>query len=438
MNLLQELATDAVVMVGGVDGGASEPVLQAARALAWACSRLPGLQTDPPSVVYAGNVDLRSRVARILGPDADLRMVDNVRPRMDQENLQPLHLAIERLHRQQVMEEIPGFGTLAKWSSEAVIPKSKAFAHAIQWLASEGDVSVLGVDVGGATTTLAMVVDQQLDLVVRRDVGLGHHASGVLDYVSPESVARWLPFEVDSADLTNELYNKALYPGTLPQTRRDLCLEQAVAREIMRLALAEPASHCSQTASRLGAGLPQFDLIVASGGVLTNAPQPGQAALMLLDGLQPVGVSSLALDSSGLLAFLGAIAGHSPQAAAQLAGRDALLKLGTMIAPVGMAREAERALACTVYYEDGHSLEAEVAYGSLAVIPLPAGQTAELELRPTRGFDLGSGIREQSGVIKVEGGAVGIILDARGRPLPVAGTLEEQQERARRWAATFQ
>lgn len=437
VNLLQELAPDAVVMVGGVDGGASEPVLQSARTLAWAYSNLPALQANRPSIVYAGNAELRTRVARILGHDADFCPVDNVCPSTERGNLQPLHFAVEELHRQHKMEELPGFRTLANWSSGAVIPKSETFAHTIRYLARAGDINVLGVDVGGATTTVATVVDDQLDLVVRRDVGLSHHAPGVLDHVPPESVSRWLPFEIDAAGVANELCNKALYPGTLPQTCRDLDLEQAVAREIMRLALAGLAPNRSQGKPQLGAGFPEFHLIIGSGGVLANAPQVGQAALMLLDGLQPVGVSSLALDPSGLLALLGAVARHSPLAAAQLARCDALLKLGAIVAPVGVAREGEIALTCTVHYEDGHSLEARVAYGSLEVIPLTTGQMAELELRPTRRFDIGLGIRGRARRARVEGGAIGIIMDARGRPLLLAGDAKEQQEKVQDWASKF-
>ena len=59
--------------------------------------------------------------------------------------------------------------------------------------------------------------------------------------------------------------------------------------------------------------------------------------------------------------------------------------------------------------------------------------TADLELRPTRRFDVGLGTRGQAGTTKVEGGMLGIIIDARGRPLPIAQDPAEQREKIQRW-----
>ncbi|MCP3858960.1 MAG: hypothetical protein GY704_04855, partial [Phycisphaeraceae bacterium] len=55
-------------------------------------------------------------------------------------------------------------------------------------------------------------------------------------------------------------------------------------------------------------GARAFWTFLGGGGVLVNAPAYGQAALILLDALQPIGVSGLALDSVGLMAPLGAVA----------------------------------------------------------------------------------------------------------------------------------
>jgi hypothetical protein len=100
---------------------------------------------------------------------------------------------------------------------------------------------------------------------------------------------------------------------------------------------------------------------------------------------------------------------------------------------VGTAREGDIALKFKIQYHDGRSLEVEVPYGSLEVIPLPTGQTATLELRPTRRFDVGLGSKGQAGTTKVEGGLLGIIIDARGRPLPMDRDAAAQQERVQRW-----
>jgi uncharacterized protein (TIGR01319 family) len=432
IGMIHDLEPDAVVIVGGVDGGASKPVLQVAEAVALACAVLP--DNVRPTVIYAGNKELRSEVAQLIGAGAELRAVDNVMPSPGVENRGPLEIEIDELYRQTKMERLPGFGTLASWSPVQVVPTAKALAHTVQYLARLDGINVLGVDVGGTTTSVATVVDEQADLVVRSDLGLSYNAAQILESVPVESILRWLPFEMKAADVRNELHNKALRHGTLPQTRQDLFLEQAVARELVRLALADFGSRWPKGASLIYSDLvPKFHLVIGAGGVLVKAAHYGQAALILLDAVQPLGVCGLALDNVGLLAPLGAVAMVSADAAAQVVERDALLNLGTVVAPVGAGREGEVALTFRIEYEDGRSLEVEVPYGSLEVIPLPAGQTANLELRPTRRFDVGLGTKGRAGKTKVQGGLIGIIIDARGRPLPIASEPAVQRERMQRW-----
>jgi hypothetical protein len=432
INLIQRLKPDAIVIVGGIDGGANRAVLQAAEAVAIASFTM--LSSERPPILYAGNAQLRSQVAEIVGPEAELRAVDNVRPSLHLENLGPLQAEAEELYRQRKMERLPGFATLSAWSSVSVLPAAKAFAYAVQYLARLDGINVLGVDAGGATVTAAAMVDDRLDLSVQSDLGLSYNAIRLLDQVPVESISRWLPLKIDPNEIRNLLHNKTIRYRTVPQTPQDLLVEQAVTREMLRLTLGGLMPHWPQGASRLYPDLlPKFHLIVGGGGALSNAPHYGQAALMLLDALQPIGVAGLALDKVRMMASLSAVAMVNPAAAAQLMERDALLNLGTVVAPVGIAREGEVALTFKIEYEDGRQLEVEVPYGTLEVIPLSAGQTANLELRPTRRFDVGLGTRGQAGTTKVEGGILGIIIDARGRPLPISPDPEEQRNRMQRW-----
>ncbi len=432
VELLLKLKPDAVVIVGGIDGGARGPVLKAAEAVAIGSVSVP--HADRPPIVYAGNADLRTEVADIVGAETELHAIDNVRPSLDLENPGPLQVELEELYRQRKMGRLPGFGTLASWSAVPVLPAAKALAYTIQYLSSLEGINVLGVDLGGGTSTMVSRADEHLDLAIRSDLGLSYNAARLLSEVSPVSISRWLPFEIEPADIRNILHNKAIHYRTLPQTREELLLEQAVAREILGLLLKDMMPRWGLGASSLYTGLlPKFHLIIGGGGVLANAPTSGQAALMLLDALQPVGVTGLVLDKLRLVAPLAAVAMLNPLAAAQVAEHDALQSLGTVVAPVGTAREGEVALTFKINYDDGRSLQVEVPYGSLEVIPLATGQTADLELRPTRRFDVGLGVRGQAGTTKVEGGALGIIIDARGRPLPFAQDPAEQREKMQRW-----
>jgi hypothetical protein len=218
-------------------------------------------------------------------------------------------------------------------------------------------------------------------------------------------------------------------PISSPFWRREgASLDHAVAREALRSSLARARISWPYTDPLIA-----FKTIVASGGVLSHAPHPGDAALILLDALQPVGVSTLLLDANQLLAPLGALAMIHPLAAAQVLDSGGLTTLGTVITPVGRAREDETVLKVKIRFEGGEEREAEAAYGSLQVLPIPLGEMATLELKPARGFDVGWGRGNKSPPIKVSSGTIGLIIDARGRPLVLPETKDERQAEIQQW-----
>jgi len=147
--------------------------------------------------------------------------------------------------------------------------------------------------------------------------------------------------------------------------------------------------------------------------VVAKATRPGQAALLLLDALEPTGVFELLLDVYGLIPALGAAAMTYPLSAVQAIENKGLLSLGMVVVPTGAARPGEVILGLKMSYENGGDLDVEVAAGTLEVLPLPPGLKATLRLQPRRGIDIGR-VRKS---IPVEGGALGLIIDARGRPL---------------------
>jgi len=432
IRILQRHQPDIVLFVGGTDGGATAPVADIAEVVALACSIMDGAAR--PQIVFAGNKEARPLVAEILGDKGELRAVDNVRPALDVENVAAAQEEIDALYQERKMARMPGFGSLSAWSPMPILPTTRAFGYLIQYLARQYGLNVVGVDIGGATVTVAGVIDGHFTSVSRRDLGLGHNVAGVSTEAGLENVLRWLPFDMEVTEACSIIANKQLRPATVPQTRRELLLEQAIAREALRLTLAEARQRWLGRPSAPYPGLLPFsDLIVGGGGVLAHASHYGQAALILLDVLQPIGVSRLALDVTSMAAPLGVTATIEPLAAAQVMERDGFLSLGTVVAPVGTAREGEMALKLKITYDDGRTLEMEVPYGSLEVLPLTTGHKATLELRPTRKFDIGLGAKGKGATTELEGGAVGVIIDARGRPLSLPATRGEQQAKIQEW-----
>jgi hypothetical protein len=330
------------------------------------------------------------------------------------------------------MSQLPGFQKLGSWSPYPVLPASKSFEKVIAYLGRHNNLNVIGANIGSGATVVSVQMRDHQSSIIRSDAGLGHSLAALLKIVPIEKFHRWLPIELTVEELYNRLLNKSLHPTTIPETEEDLFIEHAVAREVLRLVMEQIRAGWSFQ-PLAGLERTQWNLMVGSGRALTHTPQPGYAVLVMLDGLEPWGVTSIALDTAGVANMLGSIAAIEPMAAVEVAARDAFWNLGTIIAPAGHGQPGKPALKLKVNYANGDPLEMEVAYGSLQVIPLPPGEKATLEIRPARHFDIGLGQPGRGALAEVEGGLLGIIVDARGRPLRLPKDEAQRQAQIRQW-----
>jgi hypothetical protein len=179
----------------------------------------------------------------------------------------------------------------------------------------------------------------------------------------------------------------------------------------------------------------RLDLLVASGGVLSHAPRMSQTALMLIDSFEPEGFTSLAKDSIFMMPHLGVLAGVHEQAAMEVFERDCLIMLGTCVAAKG---EGKAGKACFRYSISGGGLseKGQAAVGDLLRFPLGPGETAAVEIQPERGFDCGAGPGKAISR-EARGGTVGLVLDARGRPLALPESPADRRASLQRWFAAM-
>ena len=71
---------------------------------------------------------------------------------------------------------------------------------------------------------------------VSANLGMSYSICNVLAEAGVDGIKRWVPFKVDDTSLRNSLRNKMVRPTTIPQTLQGLRIEQAIAREALRLA----------------------------------------------------------------------------------------------------------------------------------------------------------------------------------------------------------
>jgi hypothetical protein len=81
--------------------------------------------------------------------------------------------------------------------------------------------------------------------------------------------------------------------------------------------------------------------------------------------------------------------------------------------------------------------QADVAWGEIVCVPFRWGDEAHLTVRPARDARLGMGRPGERlttlGGESIRGGALGLIVDARGRPLELPEEEEWRQRRLQEW-----
>ena len=446
---IRSIRPDMILMSGGTEGGTVQHLLDTAELLVAADPR-PRLGRDfQLPVIYAGNSEALQGVQEVLGDRVELLPVDNLRPQLDREDLGPSREAIHRLFLEHVMAQAPGYDKLLTWTSAPVMSTPRAVGEMVQLAARDEGTDVLAVDIGGATTDIFSVFGAQFNRTVSANLGLSYSVCNVLAEAGTDGIRRWIPMKIEVDELRNRLRNKMIRPTTIPQTAEDLLVEQAVAREALRLALIHHVALASGlkgvqqartmadvfTQTRGGETLVDMmslGLIIGSGGILSHAPRREQAALMLIDAFEPQGITRLAVDSIFMMPQLGVLASVLPDAAMEVFRRDCLVPLGTAIAPVGRAREGAVILEWEIGGQQG-----ELQAGELRQLRLPPGETRQAELQPRGGVDVGAGRgRRWSG--PVAGGAAGVIFDGRGRPLALPEAEDDRLAALDRWIRTVQ
>jgi len=230
------------------------------------------------------------------------------------------------------------------------------------------------------------------------------------------------------------IYNKAAYPASLPATAEELAIEHVLTSQIIQVSLRRTMRSFPVESFRVGPGLlPWFEPIIASGSVLTQAPGRGQTLMMLLNALQPTGVTTIAIDQNSIASILGAAAAAVPMLTVQTLDSSNFLNLCTVISPVGHTQPGVPVLRTRIKYSDGTETSVDVKYGTLETINLPMGQSATLHLHPLHRFDVGMGGPGRSGSVKVIGGILGLVIDARGRPIALPADPGRRRDILKKW-----
>ena len=445
---IRHLRPDMILLSGGTDGGTVSHVVELAEYIAAADpkSRL-GMSYKLP-VLYAGNINARELIKKILDERMKVVITDNLRPTLEKENLGPARQEIQNLFLEHVMVQAPGYRKLMSWTSTDIMPTPAAVGLIMQTIAKKNRINLLGVDIGGATTDVFSVFQSIFNRTVSANYGMSYSISNVLADTGLPNIMRWLSFKLDEKDVRNNIKNKMIRPTTIPQTLEDLHLEQAIAREALILSFSQhkllavglkgiqQERTISESFSQNESGqsilnMMDLDMVVGSGGVLSHAPRRNQAMAMLIDSFQPEGTTLISVDSIFMMPHLGVLTKINEKAATEVFDKDCIIYLGTCVAPVGKAKYGVPIMEYKIVFAN-KVLEESLNFGELKWYTLGVHETAELDLFPSHGFDAGRG-KGKKVEVTVKGGVVGLVIDGRGRPIVFPADDTVRREKILEW-----
>ena len=455
---IRELRPDIILLAGGTDGGTVKHVVEMAQIIAAAKPKPRlGITYNLP-VIYAGNKLATEEIKRILSNVVELKITENLRPTLEEENLQPTRLIIQELFLEHVMAQAPGYKKLMEMTDVEIMPTPAAVGLIMQKIAKKNNINVVGVDIGGATTDVFSVIKQydqfgNVEWVFNRSVsanyGMSYSIAQVLKDAGINNVLRWIPFEIDIIKLRNAIKNKMIRPTTIPFLLEDLMIEQAICREALRLSFEQHLQLAvglkgvqkertisdifSQSQKESIIDMMELDMIVGSGGVLSHAPKRNQAALMMIDAFEPEGFTLLTVDSIFMMPHLGVLSVVHEEAATQVFEKDCLVYLGTCIAPVGLEKDGVKILEAQVI-NNGKEYNIVLNFGDIILLPIEGKATVNITYLHKK-FKLSSDKVPFSK--EVIGGVVGIIFDGRGRPINLPTDNTKRKEKLNSWFKTL-
>lgn len=258
-------------------------------------------------------------------------------------------------------------------------------------LATTNGTSALAVDVTERSTSLVLArADGRVEAAHLVPLGLGMGSDHVVVRASLDNVRRWLPWPIDAPALLERLFSRPRGPDDLATTEAAVLLEMALAREAIAHALRDAADAGLDVAAMRSA-----PAILVTGRV-AYLPISGQSLLVLVDGLEPSAVSTVFREPD--------------EGGAERIG---------MVVPVVTRRSTK----IRIVRASGRSV-AQVEPGTFGLVPI--GEDVDVAVS-------GAGIRGHG-----RSGELGLLIDARGRPLSLPERDAERIPTVARWHAAVQ
>jgi hypothetical protein len=376
--LLRDARPDLVVVVAPSRGDAGG-IVELAEALRFGCAD----QHPLPHIIVSGDERIRARIAASCPANA-IESLPDVRTAGGREALVARLRAVRRR------------------AQGDVVLRDEALEAAARAMAATANADVALLDVTGGQTSIIHARPDGFVLGIHQRLGVGAAADRVVARAGLDRVRRWIPRAVEAPALLERVFNRARWPDALPASVLALTLEMALAREAIAHTLAD--------AERAGIPLegPWSAPLVVLTGRLAELPRAAQSLLVAIDAFGPNGPALVSRAPGDQLVAAGALAAR---------GRVASMPSTDPIA-IFVSMWPRRSVTVRVRDENGVQ-EERVARGSFLLIPTKGA--VEIVMPGTK-------VRPSA-----EHLGLGVVIDARGRPLALPPRDAERIPTLARW-----
>lgn len=417
---------DLILLSGGTENGANKSVLRMMEIILFCIKHLP--KERIPELIYAGNSSIAAKIQEMSSPFAKLSITENIRPTLEDENLTPALTFINELSSQIMAKKIPGFEYLFSLTRSAPLPYNQAngiMTKFLNKLSNENNGNILVIDLSKEIILMAGSNNGSLQQNTVEN-SLFNNPERFISETNIRDISNWLPKNKEKDFINDYVWGKSIRPYTIPNDKDELFIEISIIKNLIR-------KNYQQFNNKFGNSFDYWNQIVINGDYLSKFENPNDIALILLDAIQPKGVTNLFLDQHGILPVLGSIAVDNQILPIQILEGSSISLLAKVFSIQSKAKIGTPLLKVRLEFKDGTYLEEQIVKGTITKLPVMAGQIVKLFFEPLININMNQfGKNIDKGLI-IQGGISGVIFDARGRPIPLQKNNAERFDQFQKW-----
>ena len=223
-------------------------------------------------------------------------------PKLESLNIEPVRKTIRNVFLSKIIYA-KGLSKLSQYTGNAIMPTPSAVMKAAELLARgtdkhEGLGEIMVVDIGGATTdvdsvavgtpakagvTLRGLREPFVKRTVEGDLGMRYSAPSLVEEVGIQNMLNYVPNEVGEKEIleyVNKISNDVKY---LPDNELNQEMDRGIAKVAVKLAVQRHVGRIETVYGPFGAShvqygkdLTELDLMIGTGGILTNCDNPSE------------------------------------------------------------------------------------------------------------------------------------------------------------------